>query len=34
MSITSVRYNRPELQQAIDEMVESGFTGVTLRVHD
>ncbi|CAM5294415.1 serine hydrolase domain-containing protein [Streptomyces violaceorubidus] len=34
MSITPAGHNRPELQQAIDEMVESGFTGVTLRVHD
>lgn len=25
---------RPELQQTIEEMVEAGFTGVTLRVHD
>ncbi|MGW4546718.1 serine hydrolase domain-containing protein [Streptomyces violaceorubidus] len=26
--------DRPELRKTIDEMVESGFTGVTLRVHD
>jgi D-alanyl-D-alanine carboxypeptidase len=26
--------DRPELQKAIEEIVESGFTGVTLRVHD
>ncbi|MFI6295781.1 serine hydrolase domain-containing protein [Nonomuraea sp. NPDC050790] len=25
---------RPELQQAIQEIVDSGFTGMTLRVHD
>ncbi|MGW0183081.1 serine hydrolase domain-containing protein [Nocardia sp. NPDC003345] len=25
---------RPELQRAIEEIVESGFTGLTLRVHD
>ena len=26
--------DRPELQKAIEEIVDSGFTGVTLRVHD
>ncbi|MET9246134.1 serine hydrolase domain-containing protein [Nonomuraea sp. NPDC003709] len=26
--------DRPELQKAIQEIVDSGFTGVTLRVHD
>jgi len=26
--------NRPELQKAIEEIVDSGFTGVSLRVHD
>ncbi|WP_067134134.1 serine hydrolase domain-containing protein [Microtetraspora malaysiensis] len=26
--------DRPELQKAIEEMVESGFVGVSLRVHD
>ncbi|GAA3617696.1 serine hydrolase domain-containing protein [Nonomuraea rosea] len=26
--------DRPELQKAIEEIVESGFTGMTLRVHD
>ncbi|MGK5732904.1 serine hydrolase domain-containing protein [Streptomyces sp. URMC 124] len=30
----SITQDRPELQQAIEEMVESGITGVTMRVHD
>ncbi|MBO0655820.1 beta-lactamase family protein [Streptomyces triculaminicus] len=34
MSITLTDQDRPELQKAIEEMVESGFTGVTMRVHD
>ncbi|ACZ87808.1 serine hydrolase domain-containing protein [Streptosporangium roseum] len=34
MSITLTDQDRPELQKAIEEMVDSGFTGVTLRVHD
>jgi D-alanyl-D-alanine carboxypeptidase len=34
MSITLSDQDRPELQKAIEEMVESGFTGVTMRVHD
>ncbi|MEX2984238.1 serine hydrolase domain-containing protein [Streptomyces sp. C36] len=34
MSITLADQDRPELQKVIEEMVESGFTGVTLRVHD
>ncbi|MEU9363477.1 serine hydrolase domain-containing protein [Streptomyces avermitilis] len=34
MSITLTDQDRPELQNAIEEMVESGFTGVTMRVHD
>ncbi|MFB9553540.1 serine hydrolase domain-containing protein [Streptomyces roseoviridis] len=28
------RRDRPELRKALQEIVESGFTGVTLRVHD
>jgi D-alanyl-D-alanine carboxypeptidase len=28
------RQDRPELQKAIQEIVDSGFTGVSLRVHD
>ncbi|GAA2415497.1 serine hydrolase [Streptomyces coeruleofuscus] len=34
MSNTLTDQDRPELQKAIEEMVESGFTGVTMRVHD
>ncbi|WP_306920748.1 serine hydrolase domain-containing protein [Streptomyces luteogriseus] len=34
MSITHSDQDRPELQKAIEEMVESGFTGVAMRVHD
>lgn len=34
MSIAHIDQDRPELQKAIEEMVESGFTGVTMRVHD
>jgi D-alanyl-D-alanine carboxypeptidase len=34
MAITLTDQNRPELQKAIEEMVDSGFTGVTMRVHD
>ncbi|MFJ8718035.1 serine hydrolase domain-containing protein [Streptomyces violaceus] len=34
MSITLTDQDRPELQKAIEEMVESGFTGVTMRVYD
>ncbi|MFD1832791.1 serine hydrolase domain-containing protein [Streptomyces desertarenae] len=34
MSVTSTGQDRPELRRAIEEMAESGFTGVTLRVHD
>ncbi len=34
MSITLTDQDRPELQEAIEQMVESGFTGVTMRVHD
>ncbi|MEV4251390.1 serine hydrolase domain-containing protein [Streptosporangium canum] len=34
MSITLTDQDRPELQKAIEEMVDSGFTGVTMRVHD
>ncbi|MFE0376057.1 serine hydrolase domain-containing protein [Streptomyces inhibens] len=34
MSIALTDQDRPELQKAIEEMVESGFTGVTMRVHD
>ncbi|MEV4183730.1 serine hydrolase domain-containing protein [Streptosporangium canum] len=34
MSTTLTDQDRPELQKAIEEMVDSGFTGVTLRVHD
>jgi hypothetical protein len=34
MSSTSAEQDRPELQKAMEEMVESGFTGVTMRVHD
>jgi D-alanyl-D-alanine carboxypeptidase len=31
---TAAGQDRPELQKAIEEMVESGFVGVSLRVHD
>ncbi|MEU7730832.1 serine hydrolase domain-containing protein [Streptomyces sp. NPDC040724] len=34
MSLTPTGQDRPELQKAIEEMVEAGFTGVTMRVHD
>lgn len=34
MSITRSAQARPQLQQIIEEMVDSGFIGVTLRVHD
>ncbi|MCG5217715.1 serine hydrolase domain-containing protein [Streptosporangium sp. KLBMP 9127] len=34
MSTTLTDQDRPELQKTIEEMVDSGFTGVTLRVHD
>ncbi|MDX3536907.1 serine hydrolase [Streptomyces sp. MB09-01] len=34
MSVIHTEPDRPELQKAIEEMVEAGFTGVTLRVHD
>ena len=34
MSSTLTDQDRPGLQKAIEEMVESGFTGVTMRVHD
>ncbi|GAA2597861.1 serine hydrolase domain-containing protein [Streptomyces roseoviolaceus] len=34
MPSTLTDQDRPELQKAIEEMVESGFTGVTMRVHD
>ncbi|WP_338784517.1 serine hydrolase domain-containing protein [Streptomyces sp. DG1A-41] len=34
MSLTAARQDRPELQEAIQEIVDSGFTGVQLRVHD
>jgi D-alanyl-D-alanine carboxypeptidase len=36
MSLTHNNHDegRPELQKVIEEIVESGFTGVTLRVHD
>ncbi|MEV0423577.1 serine hydrolase domain-containing protein [Streptosporangium canum] len=34
MSIPLTDQDRPELRKAIEEMVDSGFTGVTLRVHD
>ncbi|MGW1913994.1 serine hydrolase domain-containing protein [Streptomyces sp. NPDC002076] len=34
MSLTLTDQDRPELRKAIEEMVESGFTGVTMRVHD
>ncbi|MEU4314980.1 serine hydrolase domain-containing protein [Nocardia sp. NPDC024068] len=31
---TAAHADRPELQRAIEEIVASGFTGLTLRVHD
>jgi D-alanyl-D-alanine carboxypeptidase len=31
---TAAGQDRPELQKAIEEMVDSGFVGVSLRVHD
>ncbi|MEU7885487.1 serine hydrolase domain-containing protein [Microbispora bryophytorum] len=34
MSVTLTGQVRPELQKIIEEMVDSGFVGVTLRVHD
>ncbi|MFF4619168.1 serine hydrolase domain-containing protein [Nonomuraea jabiensis] len=34
LSKVAARPDRPELQQVIQEIVDSGFTGVTLRVHD
>ncbi|MFC4063060.1 serine hydrolase domain-containing protein [Planomonospora corallina] len=34
MSTTRSDQARPELQKAIEEMIDSGFVGVTLRVHD
>ncbi|MGW0551710.1 serine hydrolase, partial [Streptomyces altiplanensis] len=34
MSVPLTDQDRPELRKAIEEMVESGFTGVTMRVHD
>ncbi|WP_406311483.1 beta-lactamase family protein [Streptosporangium sp. NBC_01639] len=34
MSITLTDQDRPELQKAIEEIVDSGLTGVSLRVHD
>jgi D-alanyl-D-alanine carboxypeptidase len=34
MSLTTARQDRPELQKAMREIVDSGFTGVQLRVHD
>ncbi|MFC7604842.1 serine hydrolase [Streptosporangium amethystogenes subsp. fukuiense] len=34
MSSPLADQDRPELQKAIEEMVDSGFVGVTLRVHD
>ncbi|MFD5129587.1 serine hydrolase domain-containing protein [Streptomyces olindensis] len=33
-AVTRTDRDRPELRAAIEEMVESGFTGVTLRVND
>ncbi|KPI34214.1 Serine-type D-Ala-D-Ala carboxypeptidase [Actinobacteria bacterium OV450] len=32
--VTTVGPDRPELQRAVEAIVESGFTGMTLRVHD
>ncbi|WP_435601876.1 serine hydrolase domain-containing protein [Streptomyces sp. bgisy130] len=34
MSRTLIGQDRPELQKAIEEIVDSGFAGVQLRVHD
>lgn len=34
MSLTLTRQDRPELQKAIEEIVDSGFAGVQLRVND
>ncbi|MFG2712121.1 serine hydrolase domain-containing protein [Streptomyces goshikiensis] len=34
MSVTATDQDRPELRKAIEEIVDSGFTGVQLRVHD
>ncbi|WP_433221596.1 serine hydrolase domain-containing protein [Microtetraspora malaysiensis] len=34
MSITLTDQDRPELQKAIEEIVDFGFTGMTMRVHD
>ncbi|MEU6424282.1 serine hydrolase domain-containing protein [Microbispora sp. NPDC046973] len=34
MSVTLTGQDRPELQKIIEEMVDSGFVGVSLRVHD
>ncbi|MET8858927.1 serine hydrolase domain-containing protein [Streptomyces sp. NPDC004579] len=34
MSLTLTRQDRPELQKALDEIVDSGFAGAQLRVHD
>ncbi|MEU4834331.1 serine hydrolase domain-containing protein [Streptosporangium sp. NPDC023615] len=34
MSLTPADQDRPRLRKAIEEIVESGFTGMTLRVHD
>ncbi|MGW0605870.1 serine hydrolase domain-containing protein [Streptomyces sp. NPDC002640] len=34
MSIIHADQDRPELRKAIEEMVESGFVGVAMRVHD
>ncbi|MFY1620288.1 serine hydrolase domain-containing protein [Micromonospora sp. WMMD736] len=34
MSITLAEQDRPELQKVIEEIVDSGIAGITLRVHD
>ncbi|WP_182877923.1 serine hydrolase domain-containing protein [Microbispora sp. H10670] len=34
MSLTLTDQDRPELQKVIEEMIDDGFTGVTMRVHD
>ncbi|MCX0241936.1 serine hydrolase domain-containing protein [Streptomyces drozdowiczii] len=34
MSLTPPEKDRPELQKIIDGMIDSGFTGVAIRVHD
>ncbi|MFC3980040.1 serine hydrolase domain-containing protein [Streptosporangium jomthongense] len=34
MSVTHTSQDRPELRKAVQEIVDSGFTGVHLRVHD